>query len=46
MLNFEIRRPMSENISELNHFFRLVITDTFSKEGIGEMLEDIEDEIE
>ncbi|MEH7121777.1 GNAT family N-acetyltransferase [Bacillus sp. JJ1773] len=46
MLNIEIRRPTAENIRELNHFFRVVITDTFSKEGIGEMLEDIEDEIE
>lgn len=45
MLNIEIRRPTSKDIRELNQFFRVVITDTFSKEGIGEMLEDIEKEI-
>lgn len=46
MLNVEIRRPRTENIKELNHFFRVVITDTYTKEGIGEKLDDIEDEIE
>ncbi|MFJ8262063.1 GNAT family N-acetyltransferase [Rummeliibacillus sp. NPDC094406] len=46
MLTVEIKRPRIENIKELNHFFRLVITDTFTKEGIGEKLDDIEDEIE
>lgn len=46
MLNIEIRRPTREDIRELNQFFRIVITDTFSKEGISEKLEDLEDEIE
>ncbi|WNS76254.1 hypothetical protein RRV45_04395 [Bacillus sp. DTU_2020_1000418_1_SI_GHA_SEK_038] len=45
MLNIEIRRPATKDIRELNQFLRVVITDTFSKEGIGEMLEDIEEEI-
>lgn len=45
MLNVEVRRPRTEDIKELNQFFRTVITDTFIKEGIGEKLEDIENEI-
>lgn len=46
MLNVELRRPRNEDIKELNKFFRTVITDTFMKEGIGDKLEDIVDEIE
>ena len=46
VLTVEIRRPRIENIKELNHFFRVVITDTFTKEGIGEKLDEIEEEIE
>ncbi|MFJ7638484.1 GNAT family N-acetyltransferase [Peribacillus sp. NPDC097225] len=46
MLNLEIRRPRTEDIKELNQFFRTVITDIFIKEGIGDKLEDIENEIE
>jgi GNAT superfamily N-acetyltransferase len=45
MLNVEIRRPRIEDIKELNQFFRIMITDTFTKEGIGEMVDDINDEI-
>jgi GNAT superfamily N-acetyltransferase len=45
VLNVEIRRPRIEDIKELNQFFRIVIMDTFTKEGIGEMLDDINDEI-
>ncbi|MBS4203067.1 GNAT family N-acetyltransferase [Lederbergia citrea] len=45
MINVEIRRPTAENIKELHYFFRIVIKDTFSKEGIGNKLDDIEDEI-
>ncbi|MEH7335039.1 GNAT family N-acetyltransferase [Neobacillus drentensis] len=44
-LNVEIRRPRIEEMNELNQFFRKVITDTFTKEGIGEKLVDIENEI-
>ncbi|MFD0698100.1 GNAT family N-acetyltransferase [Paenibacillus sp. GCM10027628] len=46
MLDVEIRRPRTEDIQELKQFFRIVITDTFIKEGIGEKLDDIKDEIE
>jgi GNAT superfamily N-acetyltransferase len=46
VLNVEIRRPRIEEMNELNQFFRKVITDTFTKEGIGEKLVDIEHEIE
>ncbi|WP_311083161.1 GNAT family N-acetyltransferase [Paenibacillus polymyxa] len=46
MNNVEIRRPEIKDIEKLNELFRIVITDTFAKEGIGHMLEDIEKEIE
>lgn len=46
VLTVEIKRPQTEDKNELNNFFRVVITDTFMKEGIGEKLEDIEAEIE
>jgi len=46
MLNVEIRRPKSEDSKQLNEFFETVITDTFNKEGIGEKVDDIKDEIE
>jgi GNAT superfamily N-acetyltransferase len=46
VLNIEIRRPKNEDKNELNQFFRTVIADTFMKEGIGDKLEDMEDEIE
>lgn len=45
MLNVDIRRPGTEDIEELHQFFRTVICDTFSKEGIGDKLKDIEQEI-
>ncbi|MCZ8542440.1 GNAT family N-acetyltransferase [Psychrobacillus psychrodurans] len=44
--NVDIRRPRTEDMKEFNQFFRTVITDTFIKEGIGDKLQDIEDEIE
>ncbi|MGJ7922106.1 N-acetyltransferase family protein [Neobacillus sp. LXY-4] len=44
--NVEIRRPKREDFEELNHFFRIVITDTFAKEGISELNDDLEKEIE
>lgn len=46
VLNVEIRRPRMEDKNPLHHFFKVVITDTFMKEGIGEKLDDIEAEIE
>lgn len=46
MKNIKIRRPVYEDTAELNNFFNMVITDTFIKEGIGGLLEDMEKEIE
>lgn len=46
VLNIEIRRPNLEDMHELHQFFRLVVTDTFIKEGIGHLSDDIEMEIE
>lgn len=46
MLNVEIRRPKPEDISQLNDFFKTVITDTFIKEGIGDKWNDIKAEID
>ena len=43
MLNIDIRRPGFEDLIELNQFFRTVITDTFLKNGIGDLVEDIEE---
>lgn len=45
MLHVEIRRSSSRDVKELCEFFRFVITDAFMREGIGELLDDIEDEI-
>ncbi|MCT8136838.1 GNAT family N-acetyltransferase [Anaerobacillus sp. CMMVII] len=42
----QIRRPSLEDVEVLHQFFRLVITDTFAKEGLGHLLDDIEKEIE
>jgi GNAT superfamily N-acetyltransferase len=41
-----IRRPRTEDIDELNQFFRIVITDTFLREGLSGLIDDIEAEIE
>ncbi|KQL39386.1 GNAT family acetyltransferase [Bacillus sp. FJAT-25509] len=46
MMNIKIRRPKKEDIKELNQFFKIVITDTFSKEGISNQVESMNDEIE
>lgn len=46
MSELEIRRPRIHEIKQLNQFFSIVITDTFTKEGIGEKLDDIKAEIE
>nr|WP_191562733.1 GNAT family N-acetyltransferase [Metabacillus idriensis] len=45
-MNVEIRRPRAEDIEELNQFFSKVIRDTFDREGLSELLDDIKDEIE
>jgi GNAT superfamily N-acetyltransferase len=41
----EIGRPSIKDIKQLNGFFKIVIIDTFNKEGIGEKSDDINDEI-
>lgn len=46
MLQVEVRRPNRGDIEAMEHFFRLMITDTFAKEGLADLLEDIELEIE
>jgi GNAT superfamily N-acetyltransferase len=42
----EIRRPRTEDIEELHQFFRIVITDTFASEGLSDLIDDIEAEID
>jgi GNAT superfamily N-acetyltransferase len=44
--SIEIRRPRIEDIEELNQFFSTTIKDTFAREGLSELLDDIEKEIE
>ncbi len=46
MHNIEIRRPRTEDIEELHKFFRIVLIDTFTREGLADMVDMIEDEIE
>jgi len=41
----EIRRPELGDCQELHQFFRSVITDTFAKENLADLVEDIEQEI-
>ncbi len=45
VINIQIRRPRMEEIKQLKEFFKIVIIDTFNKEGIGEKLDDIKNEI-
>lgn len=45
VINVEIRRPRVEDIKQFKKFFSIVIKDTFYKEGIGEKLNDMKDEI-
>ena len=40
-----IRKAVEEDRLLLQHFFELMITDTFEKEGVGHLVEDIKDEI-
>ena len=46
MLKWEVRRPKNEDIKQLKEFFKIVITDTFIKEGLGGKLNDIKEELE
>ncbi|WP_025028958.1 GNAT family N-acetyltransferase [Caldalkalibacillus mannanilyticus] len=45
MKNIEIKRPSKTDFDRLIDFFRLVIIDTFTKEGISHLKDDIEKEI-
>lgn len=45
MNKVEIIRPRERDINELNKFFYNVIKDTYDKEGVGHLVEDINDEI-
>lgn len=46
MLNIKIRRPQVEDKEELHNLFKLVLTDTFIKEGIENNIQLLEEEIE
>ncbi|MFB4322983.1 GNAT family N-acetyltransferase [Paenibacillus sp. BR1-192] len=46
MFHVEIRRPNRSDMKAMEHFFRFVITDTFAKEGLVDLSEDIEQEID
>ncbi|MEK4979326.1 GNAT family N-acetyltransferase [Bacillus sp. FSL K6-6540] len=46
MFHVEIRRPNPSDTKAMEHFFRVVITDTFAKEGLADLSEDVEQEIE
>ncbi|EEK78676.1 N-acetyltransferase [Bacillus cereus] len=45
MYNVEIRRPNSDDLEKLHLFFRIVITNTYKNEGLSQLLNDIENEI-
>lgn len=45
MNDIEMYRPRIEDQDELNHFFCTVIQDTFAKEGLTSLQEDIKNEI-
>lgn len=42
----KIRRPRMDDLEELNQFFKIVITDTFAREGLAELKDDIKSEID
>lgn len=46
MEKVEIRRPRTEDIEELHQFFRIVISETFAREGLAGLIDDIKAEIE
>lgn len=46
MRHIEIRRPKIEDRAELHELFNEVITDTFHREGLSDMVNDIQIEIE
>ncbi|UHA76111.1 GNAT family N-acetyltransferase [Paenibacillus sp. 481] len=44
MHDIELRRPRLVDVEELHQFFSAVIKDTFAKEGLADLLDDIEHE--
>lgn len=46
MHNLVVRRPKFEEIDSINEFFELVIRDTFERNGISDLVETMEEEIE
>lgn len=46
MLDLEIRTPAKKDIESINSFFEIVIKHTYIKEGLGDLTDDIENEIE
>ncbi|QTL97866.1 GNAT family N-acetyltransferase [Iocasia frigidifontis] len=46
MQNLVVRRPRIEEIDSINEFFELVIRDTFERNGIADLVETLEGEIE
>lgn len=46
MHNVVIRRPRIDDLKGMSHFFRVMITDTFAKEGLSQLIEDIEEEVQ
>lgn len=45
MTNVAVRRPNLNDVDELYLFFRIVITNTYKDEGLSQLLDDIENEI-
>ncbi|WP_053365601.1 GNAT family N-acetyltransferase [Bacillus sp. FJAT-27245] len=45
-MDIAIRRPNSADAEELHRFFRTVISDTYMREGIGDLVDDMKDEIQ
>jgi GNAT superfamily N-acetyltransferase len=45
LANIEIRRPQPGDVEKLYRFFELVLRDTFAKEGLAHLAEDLEREI-
>ena len=42
-MHIRIRRPTEDDKDRLVKFFKIVVVDTFIKEGIEEMVEDLEE---
>ncbi len=45
MTKIHIRRPQPGDVKKLHNFFELVVRDTFAREGLAHMTEDMEKEI-